>query len=102
MVCFPFLPLLMTLSLMTLNCQGLRNPAKQRQVYNIFDTYKIDIAFLQETHIDNGDAARLFLLESGMKGFWSWGTNTHAGVGFFIHKRLHKHISKIHKDHEGR
>src|SRR5688572_20720045 len=45
------------LSIVTLNCSGLRNDAKRRKLFHHLRTLQADIICLQETHCRNQDAA---------------------------------------------
>ena len=79
----------------TLNCRGLNNELKRRQLATDMDDYKIDYCCLQETHIGNleidqhhnsiiysfsGNAYKLLLSSSN--------TNKFAGVGFLVKANL--------------
>lgn len=75
----------MSLSILSLNCNGLRNKEKRKRVFDYLNQMNYDIYCLQETHFDKD-------LEETVKGEWNgtWFfdnlTNKSGGVAILFRK----------------
>ena len=86
----------------TLNVGGLRTSIKQNSVKHLIDEHKIDILFLQETHVDTLELGRKIERYFGGHIFWSLSNPAEKGTGIFISKQSQVNIVKFHHDIEGR
>ena len=90
----------------TLNVNGLHSNQARLKITSLdalIQKHKIDILYLQETHIDSLDLGNRIADQLGGKIFWSFTGNTLSkGVGIFINKTFHSNIVKFHHDVEGR
>ena len=87
----------------TQNCRGLH--LENDKVLNLklmLDKEKIDILFLQETHVDNVKLAKSIENKLDGKLFWSLGSNNARGVGIYFNKHLDVHVHKFITDPFGR
>ena len=71
------------LSIITLNVNGLRAQRKRLLLFDFLKRSKFDIVLLQETHVSAVSDCVLWNRESGFKGYWSLGTSSSCGVGFW-------------------
>ena len=92
-----------TLNAVTLNVRGLGTYNKRKLIYQYLKDNKVDIAFLQETHITDD---KIDLIKGEYSGTWinAEGTSNARGVAILIGYRLKKKckITKIKRDNEGR
>ena len=85
-----------------LNVRGLGDYHKRKAIFNFLKKNKLDIVFLQETHVNSIDTAKLWDSEWGTKTYHSYGTTKSAGVAILINKTLKCEISNVSGDTEGR
>jgi len=92
----------MSLKVLSLNCNGLREEKKRNQVFQRCKLSGGDIVFLQETHIVNREDRQNWNREWGGKGIWSHGSDHGRGVGILLHPKLDCEIVRFAHDWEGR
>ena len=90
----------MALNIISLNCRGLAEGNKRRQVFNFYRK-KCDILCLQETH-STSKTQTIWENEWGGKCLFSHGESNSRGVGIFFKRSLNIDISQIQKDEAGR
>jgi exonuclease III len=81
----------MTLSLATINVNGLRDKKKRDVVFNWLVAKKIDVICLQETHSTKDDLIRWqneWKNCGGGNSFFNCGTSDSRGVGILLSKKL--------------
>ena len=76
------------LSTISLNVNGLRNEKKRALLYDYIKSSKVDIVFLQETHVASVEDCILWNRDSGFKGYWSLGSSNSCGVGILMREEL--------------
>ena len=86
----------------TLNCNGFKSLRKLESVQYYLEKYRLDILFLQETHVDNLKLGKEIEQSLGGKILWSLGQTDSRGVGIFVSNRCQTEIIKFHHDVEGR
>ncbi len=91
----------MSIKVGTWNIRGSNNVVKRKAVLNSLKRAKIQIAFLQETHL-NDEEHRKYLREwIGLVYFSSYSSNT-KGVIILIHEKLPFAVTDSYKDTDGR
>ena len=70
------------LKLVTLNCHGLRDQAKQDLLAAFFTLVPFDILFLQETHVTDGVEGDALARRYDCLGHWSFGTPPQLWGGY--------------------
>lgn len=89
------------LRLCTWNVRGVHNPIKRRKILTFLKKEHIDIALLQETHLD--DAEHLKLQQGGIgQVFFSSFTSRSRGVAILVRKSLPFSNTECVKDRYGR
>ena len=83
-----------------LECNHLEK-IRYRKILN-YHMKKVDILFIQETHIDNITIAKQLEKDLNSKCFWSFGNNRSRGVGICINNRLNYIVKHFKFDFEGR
>ena len=88
---------------MTLNVQGLGSYQKQKHIYQYIREKQIDIALLQETHVDE-KLEKNCTVEWGSKWYSSYGASNVRGVSILFSHKLSKmgKIEMIKHDTQGR
>ena len=89
------------LNVITFNVRGLGNPIKRKRVLTFLKKGKIDIAFLQETHLSNEEHKKLKRDWVGQVYFSSF-TSKKRGTALLIHKKLPFIFKEQYNDCEGR
>ena len=91
----------MTLRLVSLSTNGIRNTEKRRA---IFDHYRAnaDILCLQETHCSNELEPKIWTAEWGGCAFFANGSSTSKGVGIFINQKFFCNVHAHYSDPSGR
>ena len=91
------------INLITINCNGLRDQMKISYLKQILDSHKIDICFVQETHIDNVDFGYFVERKLNYKCFWSFTENSkNKGVGVIVNKQFDCELNNFKFDYFGR
>ena len=87
----------------TQNCKGLQLDRSKTDCLKILlDKEKIDILFLQETHVDTLKLGKHIENKLDGKMFWSFGASNARGVGIYLSKFLEFHVHKFITDPFGR
>ena len=87
----------------SLNCKGLRNTTKIELLAKRFQEYKVDICFLQETHIlFQSDLSRFIEQKCKGKIYWSSCDTKSKGVGIYISDLFSCTVDKFYADLDGR
>ncbi len=76
-----------TLNLVTWNVRGIRNQTKKTKIINHLIKLKVDICFLQETHLTNSEQQYLKTKEYD-KIFSSTYNSKHRGVSILVGKNI--------------
>lgn len=82
------------------NVRGLNNIRKQK-VLHYMQRHKVDIAYLQETHLPKSDAGR-FALSWGQHRFFANYSGYARGTAILIHKCVPFQLHSVLNDNEGR
>lgn len=83
------------------NINGIHNPIKRWKVLSKLRKDKVQIAMLQESHLDDSEHAKLNKMGFKSVYFSSHGSGRRRGVAILISSALHyEHIAE-HKDKEG-
>ena len=93
-----------TIKIATLNVNGMKASSTQCHLLQVLNTYKFDILFLQETHVDNmslGNSLK-HTCKFNCNAYWSLGTNRSAGVGILFFPNCDTEIEKFDTDLDGR
>lgn len=90
-----------TLNVTTFNVRGLGHPIKRKRVLTFLKKEKVDIAFLQETHLSNEEHKKLKRDWVGQAYFSSF-TSNKRGTVILIHKKLPFIFKEQYSDFEGR
>lgn len=90
-----------SLNVVTFNVRGLGHPIKRKRVLSFLKSKKVDIAFLQETHLSNEEHKKLKRDWVGQVYFSSY-TSNKRGTAILIHKNLPFIIKEEHYDQEAR
>ena len=101
MIVFYFL-YLMSLSVVTVNVNGIAEKPKRLKVFQALRDLNHDIYLLQETHLPTVSQGELWAKQWGGRALWSPGTNRSAGVGILLHPRCSIEITGHKFDTAGR
>ncbi|PIK38280.1 hypothetical protein BSL78_24883 [Apostichopus japonicus] len=91
-----------TLSLVTLNVNGMRGTPKRRRILQFCKLLQVDVVLLQETHISCESDVHLWSLEWGGGLYASFGSGASCGTVILVSPKLCHCVGKVEKDHEGR
>ena len=91
----------MKMRVCTWNVRGVHNPIKRRKILTCLKKDDIDVAMLQETHLDDTEHLKLQQGQFGQVFFSSFTTRS-RGVAVLIRKNLPLTISDCVKDLNGR
>lgn len=83
------------------NVNGLQNPIKRKKCLSYLKSQQVHIAFIQETHVTDSEAAKLKREWVGQIFHSSYSSKKH-GVAILVHKSLNFVVVKEQKDTEGR
>ena len=87
----------------TINCNGLRDVLKIDYLKNVMSVNKIDVCFVQETHIDNVHLGNFVEKRLNARCFWSFTDNSkHKGVGLILNHSFQCEVKHIKFDYFGR
>ena len=84
----------------SLNCQGLGNPQKRRDVFHYLREKRFSICFLQDTHITE-KLTRYVTAEWGYKAYFSTYTSQSRGVAILFNNSFEFKILKVIKGEDG-
>ena len=90
-----------TLNVITFNVRGLGHPIKRKRVLTFLKKEKVDIVFLQETHLSDEEHKKLKRDWVGQVYFSSFASNK-RGVAVLIHKKIPFIFKEQYGDKEGR
>ena len=89
--------------IMSLNCNGLREPLKINYLKSELDIHKFDIVFLQETHINNLQLVKGIANLLNYDCYWSFTDNNRGkGTAILINGKFDCEITYFESDHFGR
>lgn len=91
----------MSIRICTWNVKGSNNPMKRKAILNSLKKDKIQIAFLQETHLSDNEHNK-YLREWVGQVYYSSYSTSKRGVIILIHKNLPLVVTDTYKDTEGR
>ena len=92
-----------TLNVTTLNVNGLLDYKCQFSLKSFCLQHKIDILFLQETHVSNLNfSQKVDNYFDLYKCFWNFGSNFSRGTAIFISHSIDCNVIKYHRDLDGR
>uniref|UniRef100_A0A8C1R9D1 exodeoxyribonuclease III n=1 Tax=Cyprinus carpio TaxID=7962 RepID=A0A8C1R9D1_CYPCA len=91
----------MSIRICTWNVKGSNNPIKRKAILNSLKKDKIQIAFLQETHLSDNEHNK-YLREWVGQVYYSSYSTSKRGVIILIHKNLPLVVTDTYKDTEGR
>ena len=83
------------------NLKGLNNVIKKKKILAYLKSSKVDVAFVQETHLNKKESLKLRCSWVG-KVFSSPGTDKSRGVAILINKSVHFNETEVLTDSEGR
>ena len=91
-----------SLSLLTLNVNGMRDSQKRSRIFQFCKSLGVDFALLQETHIVNQDEVHTWSFEWGGGLHASFGSTSSCGTVILVSPRWTSLVGKVDSDHEGR
>ena len=86
----------------SLNVRGMGQTKRHKSIFNFIKSRKIDIIFMQETHVDSDTVMGLWDHEWGSCTLHSIGTSQSAGVAILFNKQLKCEILYVEPDNNGR
>ena len=87
----------------SINCNGLREPTKIEYLKSVLEKEKIDVCFIQESHIDNFKIGKFVERKLNARTFWSYTDNSKCkGAGIVIDNSFDCEIKNILYDPLGR
>ena len=89
-----------SIKICSLNCQGLGNSKKRRDVFNYLRNLKYSIIFLQDTHFSK-DLEKLVQNEWGFKAVFNSLNSRSRGVAIFFNNNFEFKLNKTHTDDSG-
>ena len=92
----------MTLSICSINCNGLRDNKKRHSIFHWFDKKNFDIILLQETHCKDEFETLLWGKQWGGASYWNNGNSSSRGVAILIKKHLQLDLTNKIEDNNGR
>ena len=89
-----------TVHIASMNCQGIGNPQKRRDVFHYLRKKSFSIYLLQDTHFDphKEDCIRA---EWGYKAFFSSFSSASRGVAILFNNNFEFNVKKVYKEVEG-
>ena len=88
------------LTIASINCRGLSDIKKRRDVFHFLRNQKYDVLFLQDTHITKDSTQYFNSLWKG-KSYHSCHTNRSRGVSILINQRLQHELIEIKLSDDG-
>lgn len=82
---------MMACNICSLNCNGIRDPSKRKQVFSWLHSKNCSIFFIQETHSLHSDE-QIWKQEWGGPVYYSHGTNDSRGVAILFEKHVNFEI----------
>ena len=91
------------LKIASLNIRGIRNNPRKRVILNeLLSIHRLDVVFLQETHIQNFSQASNIFKNFNYESFHSFGEFHSKGVSILISSSLDFKVMNHHHDNLGR
>ena len=88
------------ISVLSMNCQGLGNSIKRRDVFHYIRSKDFSVYFLQDTHIEP-NLEKYVLAEWGYKAYFSAGRSNSRGVAILFKNNFEFKVKKVYKDTDG-
>ena len=88
------------ITIASVNCQGLNNTKKRRDVFHYLRNKKFSVYFLQDTHFEN-KMEQYILSEWGYQGYFSSHTSNARGVGILFNNNFEFKIKQVVKGDGG-
>lgn len=88
------------ISVISVNCQGLNNLQKRRDVFHYLRNKKHSVYFLQDTHFEKNTEKNI-LAEWGYQGFFSSFTSNARGVAVMFNNNFEFKVKRVIKDTVG-
>ena len=85
-----------------LGVRGLGNFRKRNHICQILKTTKVDVCFIQETHVYNNIVADMYSKDLGGKCYWPFGTSRAKGVGIWFKENFNCEMLLLNRDIHGR
>ena len=89
-----------SLKIASLNCQGIADPKKRRDIFQYLRNKKFDLYLLQDTHFDNKMVKRI-IMEWGYECFIAPYSTQSRGVAILFNNTFEYKSNKVIKDKEG-
>lgn len=91
-----------TLKVISYNVKGLHNPIKREKILRQLKQVNCQIAYLQETHLPDGEHEKLKKSWADKVYYSSHRSGRSKGVSILIHRQINFTQTLVHKDTEGR
>jgi exonuclease III len=89
-----------SLSILSVNCQGLGNAQKRRDIFHFWKTKKYDILFLQDTHFES-KLEKHISAEWGYQAFFASNNSVSRGVAIFFNNTFEFKVKRVNRDENG-
>ena len=99
---FFLLLVIMAVSLVSLNSNGIAERHKRVKLFEYLKSLNFDLFFLQETHLADSLSGKAWENDWGGQCVWSPGSNRSAGVSVLVHPNSSVKIADFHTDLAGR
>ena len=99
---FLLLFVMMSLRIISLNCNGLNMHAKRVKLFSFLRSNSFDICFIQETHAPDSFTTDVWDNMWGGKSIWSFGSSHSRGVGILFNPKLAISVKSKSIDMDGR
>ena len=99
---FLLLFVMMSLRIISLNCNGLNMHAKRVKLFSFLRSNSFDICFIQETHAPDSFTTDVWGNMWGGKSIWSFGSSHSRGVGILFNPKLAISVKSKSIDMDGR
>ena len=98
---FFLLLVIMAVSLVSINVNGIAERHKRVKVFECLKSLNFDLFFLQETHLADSLSGKAWENDWGAQCAWSPGSNRSAGVAVLVHPKSSVKIADFHIDLAG-
>ena len=89
-----------SVSIVSVNCQGLNNKQKRRDTFHYLKSKKHSIYFLQDTHFED-KMERYILSERGYQGYFSNYASNSRGVAILFNNNFEFKVKRLYKGNDG-